>query len=49
MENGIPDQVWLVQILGNAVRFDKCTSLFPAMDERDSQRLPGYILYGILG
>jgi len=49
MEDSVPNSVWAVRVLRHAVRTHKRPSLFPAMDERDFERISGYLLCGVPG
>jgi len=49
MENSLLNPVRTVRVLRPAFRVDECTSVVPTMDERDSERIPGYLLRGISG
>jgi len=49
MENSLPNLVRTVRVLRHAFRVDQYTSVVLTMDERDSERIPGYLLCGISG
>ena len=49
MENSLLNPVQTVQVLRHVFQVDQCTSVVPKMDERDSERIPGYLLRGISG
>jgi len=48
MEDSVPNSVWAVRVLRHAVRTHKRPGLFPAMDERDFERISGYLLCAYL-
>jgi len=47
MENSIPDSIWIVQVLGKAIRIDEHTGRFSSSDKRRTPSLSGRYLYHI--